>query len=114
MARSRPVTPLQKKIASRVRQLRRAAVLTQEQLAEQVGVSVETMSRYEQGRLGISVELLERIAEALRTAVGSLIEDRIDGLTPAEADLLARFRQLDDRGRTLMRHHLHYLTEPKR
>lgn len=52
----------------RVRQLRRQKDLTQEELAELVGVSAEFISNLERGINAPSFDTLERIAEALDVA----------------------------------------------
>jgi transcriptional regulator with XRE-family HTH domain len=47
--------------------------LTQEQLAERVGMSVSNVSQLEQGRQGYSQEGLEALAEALQCEPGQLL-----------------------------------------
>jgi transcriptional regulator with XRE-family HTH domain len=56
----------------RLRQLRRQKDLTQEQLAEAVGVSVEFISNMERGVNAPSFETLEKLAEALGVPVEEL------------------------------------------
>lgn len=107
--------PLHRQIARRVRQARLRRGLTQEQLAEQLELSPATVGRLELGKLPLTLETLVRISEVLATPLGALLEERdASGLTEAEADVLARWRRLDDRGRTALRHLLYYLTESKR
>lgn len=48
-----------------IRQLRRAADLTQQQLADRAGLDGVTISRYERGLVTPSGPALQRIAEAL-------------------------------------------------
>jgi len=56
---------LAKAVARRIRQARERAGLTQEALAQRVRVETTTLSRYERGELGVSLEMLDRLADAL-------------------------------------------------
>jgi transcriptional regulator with XRE-family HTH domain len=58
----------------RLRQLRRQADFTQEQLAERIGVSVEFVSNMERGINAPSFETLERLAGSLKLKVSELFE----------------------------------------
>lgn len=70
-----------KKVQPRFRQRRRIFLkewreyrhLTQEQLAERVGMSKSNISQLEQGRQGYSQEGLEALAEALQCDPGQII-----------------------------------------
>ena len=53
-----------------VRNYRKANGLTQEQLAERVNVSMETIGKIERGAAAPTFTTAERIAEALRCARG--------------------------------------------
>jgi transcriptional regulator with XRE-family HTH domain len=98
-------------VARRVRELRLAHLITQEELAARLGVKRESMSRYESGERAISIALLIDIAAALGQPVsgflpapargdeeGPLAEiitalhDRPD-LIPSVQDLLAALRE---------------------
>lgn len=52
---------------------RKAAGLTQADLAERLGVRPHTVSRYESGEAGVSSVQLMRIEEELRVTPGSLM-----------------------------------------
>lgn len=91
------------RIGARIRALRlEHAHLTQEQLAEDLGVAVETISRIERNKLAPSADLIGRIAHALKVKPGDLFEDRPVGpppkdlLRPVERQLLRLVRKLDD------------------
>jgi len=58
----------------RLRRLRRQADLTQEQLAERIGVSVEFVSNMERGINAPSFETLEKLADSLKLRVSELFE----------------------------------------
>lgn len=59
---------LQLQFGKRVRQIRRQRDMTQEQLAEAVGVSAEFISNVERGVNAPSFDTLEKLAEALNVA----------------------------------------------
>lgn len=105
--------PLHIQIARRVRQVRLQRGLSQEQLAEQLDLSAATVGRIELGKVPMTLETLVHVSEALSTPLGSLLEERTDGLTEAEADVLQRWRKLDDRGRTAFRALLHVVTDAR-
>lgn len=60
-------------IAKNIRTLRTAKHLTQDELAEKLFVTRQTISNYETGKSRPDVEMLARIAEALETDVNTLI-----------------------------------------
>ena len=63
---------LQRKLGQRIANLRKTRNLTQEQLAEAVGCSVEFISLVERGVNAPSVAGLEKFAKALRVEVRDL------------------------------------------
>lgn len=63
---------LQRKLGRRISELRRAKKLTQEQLAEAVGCSVEFISLVERGVNAPSVAGLEKFAKVLKVEVREL------------------------------------------
>lgn len=63
---------LQKKLGQRIASLRRAKKLTQEQLAEAVGCSVEFISLVERGVNAPSIAGLEKFARVLKVEVKEL------------------------------------------
>lgn len=63
---------LQKKLGQRIAHLRRAKKLTQEQLAEAVGCSVEFISLVERGVNAPSIAGLEKFARVLKVEVQEL------------------------------------------
>ena len=72
------MTTLRKKFGKRLRQIRRYKDLTQEQLAERVGVSVEFIGYIERGQSAPSFETLEKIAEVLEVEVGEFFQSPKD------------------------------------
>ena len=66
------MTQLKKQFGKRLQLLRVAAKVTQEQLANDVGVTIESISNIERGIHGPSFDTLEKIAQALQIAVRDL------------------------------------------
>lgn len=65
---------LKKQFGKRVQQLRLAKKMTQEELAERVDVSIESISNIERGIHGPSFENLEKIIAALQVPATMLFE----------------------------------------
>lgn len=63
---------LREKFGQRVRWLRGEHGLTQEQLAERAGISVDFLSLIERGRSSPSFENLDELADALEVSVADL------------------------------------------
>lgn len=88
-------------MGGRVRAARRAAGLTQKQLAEALGVEPITVSRWERDVTSPSLPRLRRIAELTETTVSDLV--RTDAVSAQAAELaalreeLAETRELVDR-----------------
>src|SRR5262245_50962665 len=66
------MTMLRSRFGKRLRYLRRLRDLTQEQLAEAVGISVEFLSNMERGVNAPSFETLERLGEVLQVPIHEL------------------------------------------
>ncbi len=65
---------LKKKFGKRLQNLRREAGITQEQLADKTGLTVESISNMERGLYGPKFENLERIAAVLKVPVKELFD----------------------------------------
>jgi len=85
-----------KNLGLRLKVLRKQKGLTQEQLAEQVGVDARHISRVETGAHYPSLETLETIADVLARPIGDLFVFPKDG----DSEEVLRF-YLIDLGRTL-------------
>lgn len=62
----------------RIKEARKAAGLTQSELAEKLGVNRATVSKYESGDIDISIRQLARIAEILGVPVQDLMAGNAD------------------------------------
>lgn len=71
------VTPQDKRfyqaLGQRLAAARKAQGLTQQQLAERLGISQQTLAHYEVGRLRVAVAMLPALAKELNVAVDVLI-----------------------------------------
>jgi len=68
------VANLKKQFGQRLKMLRRQAEMTQEQLAEVTGLTIESISNIERGLHGPTFSNLEKIASALNVNVKELFE----------------------------------------
>ena len=89
-------------VCARLRSARRAAGLTQKQLAAELGVESITVSRWERGVTTPSLVRLRRVAELTETTVSDLVRapDAVTGQTAELAALreeIAETRELVDR-----------------
>lgn len=85
---SREVT---RAVGQRIAHARRAAGLTQAELAARIGCPTDTLVHYEHGRRGITVERLNTIARALDLPPASLLID-----DPSTARLVAKILACPD------------------
>lgn len=107
------------KIGERIRALRLDAGMTQEDLAQRIGLKKQNISRYENSRVEPNIRTAKRIAEALgvsleemavgvtvsETPISSELEQFSSAaiLTEDEQELLAKYQQLTElnKGRVL-------------
>lgn len=70
---------LQEKVAIRIRELRRAAGLTQSQLAEMSGLSEDTIGALERGKSYPSLDSLQKITVALKILIKDFFDFEEEG-----------------------------------
>ncbi len=63
-------------IGQRIRKVRKACGLSQEQLAEKIGISVTHMSHIETGNTKLSLTVLVDLSEALQVSTDELLYDK--------------------------------------
>lgn len=81
----------QQAFGNRLQALRRAQSLTQEALAQQLGVTNQAVSKWEQGGCYPDITLLSRLADMLHTSTDALLGHAVPHDTPdAVADALRR------------------------
>lgn len=85
------------KVGERLRQLRKAAGLTQEQLAKRAGMDYKYLGSIERGERNVTLDNLERVSRALGVAPYEpfLFPDRADGRPPDDDVLLDLIRHSD-------------------
>ncbi len=76
------------RIGQRIRRFRKAGRLSQEQLAETVGISVTHLSHIETGNTKLSLAVFAAIAEALGVQADELLYDAPNGKNLAKQDIL--------------------------
>lgn len=95
---SRSDDELLKFVGGRIRTAREREGLTQERLAEALGIGSDTLSRYETAAIPVSITRLQRIAEVLNTDIAEFL--RVEPTIGADdiQELLDLWRTLN-RGR---------------
>lgn len=95
-------------LGERLKQLRKEAGLTQEELAKKVGLKKQNISRYENSHVEPNIRTAKRIADALgvsieEMAVGvSLQSPPTPDLTRTEQNLVSAWRQADEKDRRII------------
>lgn len=80
-----------------IRYYRQNAGLSQEALAEKVGVSFQQIQKYENGHTTLNILRLQQVAQALKVTVADFFEARPGeklSLTVKEDELLKSFRKI--------------------
>lgn len=95
----KPVSPDAIAIGTRIRDTRKTAGLSQEQLGVLLGITGVMVLAYEKGRSRISTELLRRIAEITGVTMaflltGNIPEEQRKAHTDIELEALETFRRL--------------------
>lgn len=88
-------------LGARIREVRKSRQLSQEKLAEKVGVEPKQISRIEGGKSSPSMDTLEAIARELQVEMKDLLDYQhlIDG--NIEAKVLQLFNLMDDKTKKL-------------
>ncbi|MBO5502157.1 MAG: helix-turn-helix transcriptional regulator, partial [Clostridia bacterium] len=76
------------KIGAFIRERRKAAGLTQEKLAEQLGVSAKAVSKWENAMCLPDVSLYEPLCQQLGITIGQLFQDRETSMQEQAKDWL--------------------------
>ncbi len=85
---------------NRLKVLRESRELTQEQLADLIGVKKAAISRWENSKRKLNSDTQRRLANALQCGIGALWEISAQQLTPDEQALLDKYRGMSDSART--------------
>ncbi|KAA9228792.1 type II toxin-antitoxin system antitoxin PezA [Streptococcus anginosus] len=89
-------------IGDNIKSLRRTHDLTQPEFAKIVGISRNSLSRYENGTSSVSTELLDRICQKFNVSYVDIVgEDKL--MTPVEDyQLTLKIEVLKERGSTIL------------
>jgi transcriptional regulator with XRE-family HTH domain len=90
---------------NKIRELRMEKKLSQQAVADRIGVSKVTISDLERGEMQLTVEYMRRIAKALGVEAADLLSrnDNPTGLSAAERELIERLRAADPDQRDQLR-----------
>lgn len=92
-----------KKLGLRIGERRRLQAFTQTQLAQQLGVSYQTVNSFEHGRRRVPVSLLPALARALDTSIEELVGDDSNKLPRKKRGPSSRLHQQIEEIRQLPR-----------
>lgn len=84
---------LKRRVGKRLRALRERRGLTQEQLAEAVDCSVDTVGNIERGRTIAALETLDRLSRHLAVPISDFFDDGIP-MSPTRAGTEAQIRDV--------------------
>ncbi len=88
-------------IAGLIREMRKAAGMSQMRLAEKLGVSYQQVQKYEKGATRLSVSRLQQLADIFGVPFFAFFEAEAEhaaGLTDDEAKVLMLYRRLKRKG----------------
>ena len=89
-----------KLIGTRIKKARKGCGMTQEMLAERLGVSIGYISQIERGVTKISLDLLGAVSAILLCDVSALIsESAVNSSEYMETELISEIRKLDNKKR---------------
>jgi transcriptional regulator with XRE-family HTH domain len=87
--------PVDIHVGQRIRQRRWAIGMTQQQLAEAVGIKFQQIQKYETGMNRVSASRLWDIAQALRVSINFFFEDVTSGSQPESDEMMSNKETLD-------------------
>lgn len=81
-------------LGDKIREARKKASLTQSELAEKIGVKRSVVSKYENGQISPTYEMLSNIATALNTSVSYLVDEAFNDKSVSYLTMLKNLSQL--------------------
>lgn len=82
-----------KELGARVTQARKAQGLTQQQLADRLGIAQQTLAHYEVGRVRIAASMLPVLAEILDVSIEELLMGHPAARAPGKRGPASRLQQ---------------------
>lgn len=94
-------------LAAQLRRARKAKKLTQEDVAQRLGIDYSTISKWENGRSAPSMETLVQLAEMYERPVGFFLSDEDNEVSPdPDAELLELLAQAPEQEKERFRQYL--------
>jgi transcriptional regulator with XRE-family HTH domain len=91
MAASKSEGKIDQKIGDRVKARRLMLNITQEALAEKLGISFQQVQKYEKGGNRVSASRLQRMSEVLDVPIGYFFDERTEAHTPRGGEYVSQF-----------------------
>lgn len=107
-------------IGENIKNLREAAGMSQDQLAERIGKTRSAVSQYESGKIMPRMGVIEDLAHIFSVPKTEILGERVDyavvslgvdGLTSSERALVSMFREMDSDGRARLMEQAAFLRE---
>ena len=100
------------KVMNRIKDLRQAQGLTQEELGKKLNVQKSAISKYEKGIVIPNGDVLKRLSAIFNVSTDYLLDNEVscsEKYSEEETQLLADYRYLDKEGKNLVRSMMKYL-----
>ena len=100
------------KVMNRIKDLRQAQGLTQEELGKKINVEKSAISKYEKGIVIPNGDVLKRLSAIFNVSTDYLLDNEVscsEKYSEEETQLLADYRYLDKEGKNLVRSMMKYL-----
>jgi transcriptional regulator with XRE-family HTH domain len=98
-------------VGKNIHACRKQSGMTQNELAQELGVEVETVSRYERGVLAPSFPQIEKICAVFNVAAWVLFSDGSDVATAQDMAIVELFKGLSPRDRDFIRSYVQAYAE---
>lgn len=102
------------RIGRNIATARKAANMTQAEVAEQVGIEIVSLSRIERGVVTPGVPTLDRIADALGIALGRLFDGASSNTATLADNIISQLEPLSEDDRLFLLHQLEAWAEKLR
>lgn len=97
------VIEMRKELGKRIKEFRKRAHITQEQLASSIGVTNRAVSNWESGANGVDVDLVPALCNALHISANDLLNTPIENeLSPESTEFARQYETLDSAGKELL------------
>lgn len=87
---------------AKIKEARKSKNLTQKELARRIGAAHNSVSDWENDKNKPDPDTIELLCGVLEISPNYLLDVKTDGISPAERNLINKFRMLDKRGQDLV------------